>query len=81
MAITDGDAADCDHDTREWGLPRGHEVQGLGGQIKYRQSPSEKRTRAERISEMASWAGQPSVKGSTESMRMALLTFSLVGIQ
>jgi hypothetical protein len=30
---------------------------------------------------MASWAGTPAVKGSTESMRMALLTFSLVGLQ
>ena len=31
--------------------------------------------------DMASWAGQPSIKGSTESMRMALLTLSLIGIQ
>jgi hypothetical protein len=31
--------------------------------------------------DMASWAGQPSIKGSTESMRMALLTLSLVGLQ
>ncbi|KAG9238668.1 sucrose transporter [Amylocarpus encephaloides] len=30
---------------------------------------------------MASWSGQPHVKGSTEAMRMALLTFSLVGLQ
>ena len=29
----------------------------------------------------ASWIGTPSIKGSTESMRMALLTFSLVGLQ
>ncbi len=29
----------------------------------------------------ASWAGQPSIKGSTETMRMALLTFSLIGLQ
>lgn len=31
--------------------------------------------------DMASWAGRPSIKGSTESMRMALLTISLIGIQ
>jgi solute carrier family 45 protein 1/2/4 len=31
--------------------------------------------------DMASWTGQPSIKGSTESMRMALLTFSLIGLQ
>lgn len=31
--------------------------------------------------DMASWAGQPSIKGSSESMRMALLTISLIGIQ
>jgi hypothetical protein len=30
--------------------------------------------------EMSSWAGQPSVKGSSEVMRMMLLTFSSVGI-
>jgi hypothetical protein len=29
----------------------------------------------------ASWAGTPAIKGSTESMRMALLTFSLIGLQ
>jgi hypothetical protein len=28
----------------------------------------------------ASWMGSPSIKGRTESMRMALLTFSLVGM-
>jgi hypothetical protein len=31
--------------------------------------------------DMASWAGQPHVKGSSETMRMVLLTFSLVGLQ
>lgn len=31
--------------------------------------------------DMASWSGQPTIKGSTEQMRMALLTFSLVGLQ
>jgi hypothetical protein len=31
--------------------------------------------------DMASWVGQPAVKGSTESMRMILLTFSLIGLQ
>ncbi|KAI9792548.1 MAG: hypothetical protein M1816_002068 [Peltula sp. TS41687] len=29
---------------------------------------------------LASWTGQPSIKGSSESMRMALLTFTIVGI-
>ncbi|KAI9680000.1 MAG: hypothetical protein M1817_005015 [Caeruleum heppii] len=33
------------------------------------------------MSEAASWAGTPSIKGSSESMRMALLTFSLIGLQ
>lgn len=31
--------------------------------------------------DMASWAGQPHIKGSSESMRMALLTTSLIGLQ
>ena len=30
---------------------------------------------------MASWAGQPSIKGSTESVRMALLTLTAMGLQ
>ncbi|KAI9745106.1 MAG: hypothetical protein M1818_001384 [Claussenomyces sp. TS43310] len=30
---------------------------------------------------MSSWSGQPTIKGSSETMRMALLTFSLVGLQ
>jgi solute carrier family 45 protein 1/2/4 len=29
---------------------------------------------------MASWSGQPSVWGSSEAMRMVLLTFSAIGI-
>ncbi|KAI1617716.1 major facilitator superfamily domain-containing protein [Exophiala viscosa] len=29
----------------------------------------------------ASWSGNPSIKGSTESMRMVLLTFCLIGLQ
>ena len=32
-------------------------------------------------SDMASWVGQPAIKGSTESVRMALLTLSLIGLQ
>ena len=36
---------------------------------------------AEEDEDMAQWAGQPRVKGSTESVRMALLTFSLIGLQ
>jgi hypothetical protein len=28
---------------------------------------------------MASWAGQPSIKGSSETLRMILLTFSTIG--
>lgn len=31
--------------------------------------------------DMASWAGQASIKGSTETIRMILLTFSLIGLQ
>lgn len=31
--------------------------------------------------EMASWTGQPHIRGSSESMRMALLTTSLIGLQ
>lgn len=81
-----GDAADCDQfNNREWIRARGPDVQGPGGHIK--ESPflgEEDRSvnvDDEGPEKMASWQGQPAVKGSTESMRMALLTFSLVGIQ
>lgn len=30
---------------------------------------------------VAQWAGTPSIKGSSESVRMALLTASLIGLQ
>jgi hypothetical protein len=30
---------------------------------------------------VAQWSGTPKVKGSSESMRMALLTASLIGLQ
>lgn len=33
------------------------------------------------IDNMTTWAGTPSIRGGSESMRMALLTFSLVGLQ
>ena len=80
MAITNDDAADCNQG--EWARgTRGHEPQASGGQIKDCLSPGEKGSSRDKTAEMASWAGQPNVKGSTESMRMALLTFSLVGIQ
>lgn len=35
----------------------------------------------EEEADMASWVGQPAIKGSTDSMRMALLTLSLIGLQ
>lgn len=35
----------------------------------------------EEEADMASWVGQPAIKGSSESMRMALLTLSLIGLQ
>lgn len=35
----------------------------------------------EAMPQAASWAGTPNIKGSTESIRMALLTLSLVGLQ
>ena len=31
--------------------------------------------------DMTSWVGQPAIKGSTDSSRMALLTLSLIGLQ
>lgn len=84
MAITNADAAE----NREWVQARGHETQGpgsgkrSGGQVQIKATPfPREKGKGLELAEMASWAGQPGVKGSTEAMRMALLTFSLVGIQ
>jgi hypothetical protein len=38
-------------------------------------------TSTTRRANMASWAGQPSIKGSTEGVRMALLTLTAMGLQ
>lgn len=46
-----------------------------------RRSGSRGRTGYRELREMAQWSGQPSIKGSTEAMRMALLTFSMAGLQ
>ena len=46
-----------------------------------RDADGDEDTESLRVEDMASWAGQPAIKGSTESMRMALLTLSLVGLQ
>ena len=46
-----------------------------------KESESDGDTESLQVEDMASWAGQPAIKGSTESMRMALLTLSLVGLQ
>lgn len=34
-----------------------------------------------RMPQAARWVGSPSIKGKSESVRMALLTFSLLGLQ
>ncbi|KAF3348897.1 hypothetical protein VD0002_g6968 [Verticillium dahliae] len=36
--------------------------------------------REEGFAEMSTWAGQPHIKGSSEAMRMVLLTFNAIGI-
>lgn len=69
---------------------RGHEAEegyghftrkGQEDEIEIKDFGSEEYWKGGRDRKMASWAGQPSIKGSSESMRMALLTFSLVGLQ
>jgi hypothetical protein len=59
---------------------RGHEADEFEDEIKGRE-PGDSSPRSIGADTMASWAGQPHIKGSTETMRMALLTFSLVGLQ
>ena len=60
---------------------RGHEAErrAEGFERDIREREGSRRT--DIAKDMASWAGQPAIKGSTETMRMALLTFSLIGLQ
>lgn len=51
------------------------------GEIVLRGGELDLEVHVESKADMASWSGQPTIKGSTEQMRMALLTFSLVGLQ
>ena len=73
---------------------RGHEAErraeriafdfkSIGGDEidKYKENQPRTVGRRGRLADMAQWAGSPTVKGSSESMRMALLTFSIIGIQ
>lgn len=78
--INEGDAAESD--CRNSGT-RGHEAgdtaEDFEVEIKGRRRAT---TRRKTDPDMASsWAGQPHIKGSSESLRMALLTFSLIGLQ
>ncbi|TVY90676.1 General alpha-glucoside permease [Lachnellula willkommii] len=74
MAITEVNEDDA-ADSSSLGT-LGHESDDFEDEIKGLASGDES-PRAD----MASWVGQPHVKGSTEAMRMVLLTFSLVGLQ
>ena len=48
---------------------------------RYKEDQRRKFSARRGLADMASWSGKPAVKGSTEAMRMALLTFSIIGIQ
>lgn len=62
-----------------------HEEVGQGGRVKEEEDETEAQEPEELENEIemgaASWAGTPSILGSSESIRMALLTVSLVGLQ
>jgi len=74
--VNEDDAADSSCSGIE---TRGHEADDFEDEIK--RTPGDSSPRSIGADTMASWAGQPHIKGSTETMRMALLTFSLVGLQ
>jgi hypothetical protein len=71
------------------GLNRGHEAERTADDSSFDSSSDDGidsykeqgRIFTARLEDMAQWAGQPTIKGSRESMRMALLTFSIIGIQ
>lgn len=75
--INEDDAADSSSSSIG---TRGHEAEEFDIEIKGTE-PGDSSPRSICADTMASWAGQPHIKGSTETMRMALLTFSLVGLQ
>jgi hypothetical protein len=67
-----------------------HEAEGTAGTLKFCNDNEhsdnintykQRERRGSKRRTMAIWAGKPTIKGSTETMRMALLTFSLIGIQ
>ncbi|TVY85463.1 General alpha-glucoside permease [Lachnellula suecica] len=74
MAIADANEDDAADSSCSSVGTRGHEE--FDDEIKEDRSPS-----FESADMVSQWAGQPHVKGSTEAMRMMLLTFSLVGLQ
>jgi len=57
------------------------EAEGTAEKIDVELEDKDRRGRIGTKADMASWVGQPAIKGSTEPMRMALLTFSLIGLQ
>ena len=81
MATNEDDAAG--YFSSATGREAEHAAEGLNFQDETDEEESKyiSRRSIRRVDEMASWAGQPSVKGSTDTMRMALLTFSAVGLQ
>ena len=89
MAINDVDDDDIAYSNYNYDYPtvatRGHEAErrAEGFEHNIREGTREKEwlRRTDMTKEMASWAGHPAVKGSTETMRMVLLTFSLIGLQ
>ena len=71
---------------------RGHEAERTAERIvfqfdsedevdRYKEDQRQRFSARRGLADMASWSGKPAVKGSTEAMRMALLTFSIIGIQ
>lgn len=63
------------------GNEAGHRDFNEDGELVKNTLCKELKMKGETIGSMASWAGTPAIKGSTESMRMMLLTFSLIGLQ
>lgn len=89
IAVADDDYAAKSQESPLTLRTRGHEAEdrAADGNDNFiistprRRSHSRGRSGYRELREMAQWSGQPSVKGSTEAMRMALLTFSMAGLQ
>ncbi|KAM0645124.1 hypothetical protein ACHAQF_001088 [Verticillium nonalfalfae] len=61
-------------------LDRDRDIDRRAGEVIDGEPTINRSIREEAFAEMSTWAGQPHIRGSSEAMRMVLLTFNAIGI-